>query len=306
MYLAEKAAACFDAYLSYGHGSAASAAGEFLPRAAGALVLTGAAACLAASSGGGMLPLAPLACGITGSFAVVVLLSLHRRYVRARREHRLFMPLTILPRKWKGKKEDRVNIVLLALAVTLLAVPAVFRVSGTGEWLIPKPHDVPDLNGFSRENLRRLWASGRDKSMPALPNFSDYLCHRAFQKGFFYGYVEELPLPDTKIALPRYREEGGVIKRTEDTLLTFDEIWYNQELERAEKPGIGNLLLCQGIAEISLETAWRVRVDEAWILRYTIIITLGLLLFFLVRAEFFLNFALFMKNFKIGRNQQEA
>jgi hypothetical protein len=303
VYLAEKAAACFDHYLSYGEGGPKSAVKNFFARAAGGVLPLATAVCLAAVSGGGMLPLAPLACGITASLALAVLLALHRRYVHARREHRLFIPLPILPRKWKGKSRIRMDIAPLVLALCLMAVPLIFRVSGAGAWLIPRPHDVADIGGFSRENLRRLWASGRDGDPP---DFSDYLCHRAFQQGFFYGYPEEFPLPDTKITLPRYREEDGGIKRTEDILLTFDEIWYNQELERAEKPGLGNLLFRQGTAKISLETAWRVRIDSAWVWRYALITALGLLLFLPVRAGIFLNSALFIKNFRMRRNHQEA
>jgi hypothetical protein len=305
VYLAEKAAACFDSYLLYGKGGPGSLLKDFLSRSAGGAVPLAAAVCLAALSGGGMLPLVPLACGLSGSLALAVLLALQRRSAHGRREHRLFMPLPILPRKWKGKNRRRVDMVPLVLALCLMAVPLVFRVSGAGAgaWLIPRPQDVPGINGFSRENLRRLWASGLDTG---IPDFSDYLCHRAFQQGFFYGYPEELPLPDAKITLPRYREEGGIIKRTEDTLLTFDEIWYNRELEKAEKSGLGNLLLRQGIAKISLETAWRVRMDSAWVSRYTIIVALGLAVFALLRAGLSLNFAPGAKNFKMRRNQQEA
>ncbi|MDR1625713.1 MAG: hypothetical protein LBT33_04155 [Spirochaetia bacterium] len=304
VHLTEKAVACFDGRLPpCGEGRPKSPLKDFLPRSADGAVPLAAAACLAGLSGGGMLPLVPLACGLAGSLALAFLLALHRRYACARREHRLFMPLPILPRKWKGKNRARADMAPLVLALCLMAVPPVFRASGAGAWLIPRPQEVPGISGFSRENLRRLWASGPDTG---IPDFSDYLCHRAFQQGFFYGYPEELPLPDTRITLPRYREEGETIKRTEDTLLTFDEIWYNQELERAESPGLANLLLRQGAAKISLETAWRVRMDSAWVLRYTLIVALGLLVFVLLRAGLSLDSALCMKNFKIRRKRQEA
>ncbi|MDR1315845.1 MAG: hypothetical protein LBK13_03130 [Spirochaetales bacterium] len=303
VYLAEKACACFDYYLFYGEGRIKPALRNFIPQAAAAAAPLATAAGLAAVCGAGSLRFVSLLCGITGSLALAAVLALHRRYAHSRREHRLFMPLPVLPRKWKGNQRGRTNPAPLVLALSLMAVPCIFMVSGTGLWLIPKPHEVPGLGGFSRENLRQLWASGRGGS---IPGFSDYLCHRAFQKGFFYGYPEEFPLPDVKITLPRYLEENGVLKRTEQTLLTFDEIWYKEELERAEKPGIGNLLLRQGIAEISLETAWRLRIDSAWVVRYALIITAGFLVFLLVRAGASLNLQPGMKNFKIGRNQQEA
>jgi hypothetical protein len=290
--------------MTYADGRPEFSIKEVFACSAGIVIPLCAALALVFTSGGGILPFIPLICGITGSLALAVLLVLRRQYIHTRREHRLFIPLPILPRKWKGKTPGGASgFVPLVLALCLLAVPAIFRISGEGSRLIPKPHEVSGISGFSRENLRQLWASGRDNS---LPDFSDYLCHRAFQQGFFYGYSGEFPLPDTKITLPRYREEEGVIKRTEDTLLTFDEIWYKKELEKAEKPGIGNLLLRQGVSKISLETAWRIQVDASWTLRYADIAALGLLPFLVITAGLILSSAPVMKNLKVRRNHQEA
>jgi hypothetical protein len=168
--------------------------------------------------------------------------------------------------------------------------------------MIPQPQEIPGISGFSRENLRQIWALQRGSS---LPDFSDYLCHRAFQQGFFYGYPPEFPLPGARVTLSRYSGENEVT-RTEDTLLTFDEIWYKEELEKAEKSGLGRLLLRQGASGVSLQTVWNVRVDGAWFARYILIIAAGLLPFLCMNAGFSPASPADVKIFKLRRNQQEA
>jgi hypothetical protein len=304
---AREAASFFDHYVYEGH----PASGFRLPaglarRAAAGAFLVCAAIALAVSSGGG-LSLIPLAAGLSGSAAAALLLAAHRRRARTRREHRLFVPLTILPRRWKEKKRGGRLLAPLALALCLLAVPLAFRFSGGGARMIPRPQEVPGISGFSRENLRQVWALRRGNT---LPDFSDYLCHRAFQQGFFYGAAQEsrlrdFPLPGAKITLPRYTD-GAPVTRREDTLLTFDEMWYKGELEKAEKSDFARLLLRQGVSGIALQSAWNVRVDGDWVARYVLIIAAGLAPFLFIHAGVSLTSVGDMKIFKFRRNQQEA
>jgi hypothetical protein len=301
VYCAEEAVSHFDHYVYTRGGAGFRTRGLCLRALAGAFLVC-AAVLLVVLSGAAALAFIPLACGLVGSFALTALLVLHRRRLRTRREHRLFVPLAILPQGWKTRTRGRADIVPLALVCCLMAVPLVFRLSGGLSELIPRPRPAAGISGFSRENLRQLWA----QDPGGLPDFSDYLCHRAFQEGFFYGYPPAFPLPGDRIVLPRYREEDGVVRRTEETLLTFDEIWYKKELEKAEEPGIANLLLRQGVSGISLQPASRVYVDSSWVLRYALVITLGLLPFMLVTAGFVFTPAFSMKTFKYRRNEQEA
>jgi hypothetical protein len=301
VYCAKEAASRFDDYV-YACGGGGFRTRGFCLRALAGGVLVCAAVLLAVFCGGAAGAFIPLACGLVGSFALTVLLALHRRRLRTRREHRLFVPLAILPGRWKAKTRGRADLVLLALVCCLLAVPLAFRLSGGLSELIPRPRAAAGISGFSRESLRQLWA----QDPGGLPDFSDYLCHRAFQEGFFYGYPQVFPLPGDRLSLPRYREENGVILRTEETLLTFDEIWYKKELEKAEEPGIANLLLRQGVSGISLQPASRVYVDSSWVLRYALLSALGLLPFLLMAAGGVGTPASFMKTFKYRRNEQEA
>ncbi|MDR1931416.1 MAG: hypothetical protein LBQ57_01210 [Spirochaetales bacterium] len=300
VYCAREAAAFFDRYVYDGEPGLSPA--DLIRGGLPCGFPVCAAAALALFSGGG-LALIPLAAGLAGSCAVVVLLASHRKRARRRREHRLFVPLTILPRRWKGKTRGGAARAPLALALCLLAVPLAFRFSSAGAGMIPRPHDVPGISGFSRENLRKLWALRKGGS---LPDFSDYLCHRAFQQGFFYGYPQEFPLPGTKITLPHYTGGEASVTRTETTLLTFNEVWYKEELEKAEKSGIGRLLLRQGASGISVEMAGNVRAGGFRIVRYVFIIAAGLAPFLLMTAGFSLNCSADMKIFKLRRNQQEA
>ncbi|MCL1818373.1 MAG: hypothetical protein FWG35_05525 [Spirochaetaceae bacterium] len=298
MRYAQDAAARFDQYAYAGKESPAGGSGNFRAgsMAWGVFPLCGAAA-LAAFSGGG-LTFVPLAAGLLGSFSLGGLLLFFRWRKRRGREHRLFIPLAILPPRWM--KKPRANPAWAALVCCLLAVPLALRFSGGGGQEIPRPRPVPGISSFSRESLRQLWLQGKG----GLPDFSDYLCHRAYQEGFFYGYPPEFPLPEDKLTLPRYSEEGASVRRTEETLLTFDEIWYKRELEEAEKPGIGKLLLLQGVSGIFPETIRRVRVDALWMLRYLLVVAASLLPFFAAGAGRI--FGSRGEIFSYGRNQQEA
>ncbi|MCL1818656.1 MAG: hypothetical protein FWG35_06970, partial [Spirochaetaceae bacterium] len=128
----------------------------------------------------------------------------------------------------------------------------------------------------------------------------------AYQQGFFYGYPPEFPLPETRVTLSRYRGEGVSVRRTEETLFTFDEIWYTKELEEAEKPGIGNLLLRQGLSGIFPETMRRVHVDALWMFRYLLVVTVSLLPFFAAGVGRIFGSASSSEIFRYRRNQQEA
>jgi hypothetical protein len=268
------------------------------------LILTGAAFLLVFLSGGGAPAFIPLAAGIAGSAVIGGLGVFYKRRRRARREHRLFIPLSILPKTWKSRVPGGRDTVPLIILCCLIAAPVVFRLSGQGgAEIIPKPRAVPEIDGFSRENLRRLWALRREDS-PA--DFSDYLCHRAFQQGFFYGYPLEFPLPGARISLPRFSGENGIIVRREETLLKYDETWYKKELEKAEKPGIGNLLLRQGVSQIALEPAWRISLDTFWVFRYGIIIAVVFIPLLFVTSGRIFSPVPFVKNLELRRNQQEA
>jgi hypothetical protein len=301
VYCAEETFAAFDNYVYFESGFWTR---SLMRRALAGGFLVLSAILLAAFCGGGALSFVPLACGFAGSIALAVLAALYRRYTRTHREHRLFMPLSILPRIWKGKKKrTRAELVPLVLVCCLLAAPLVFRLSGGAGQMIPKPHDVPGISGFSRENLRQLWALPREN---ALPDFSVYLCHRAYQQGFFYGYPPEFPLPDAKLILTHYTEEGRSIVKTEETLLTFGEMWYKGELEKAEKSPLGNLLLRQGVSGIAPDAVRHIGVDRAWVIRYALITAPGLLLFLFMTSGLALKRFPCVKNFKFRRNQQEA
>ncbi|MDR3200190.1 MAG: intracellular growth attenuator family protein, partial [Spirochaetales bacterium] len=118
---AREAASAFDHYVY--DGSPGFWTPALARRAASGGFLVCAALALAVFSGGGGLSFIPLAAGLAGSFSAAVLLALYRLRARRSREHRLFVPLTILPRRWKGKNRGRPALAPLALALCLLAVP---------------------------------------------------------------------------------------------------------------------------------------------------------------------------------------
>jgi hypothetical protein len=148
-----------------------------------------------------------------------------------------------------------------------------------------------------------LWLGGGDAR---LPDFSDYICHRAFQRGFFYGYSGDFPSLGAVVSLPRFSEDGGGVRRQEETLLIYDEIWYKEELQKAMEPGLGNLLSHQGAVGIGFEPIRRVSFDAFWFFRYGLIVAFGLSPLVFAGAGRAFRLVRFVKNSEFRRKQQEA
>ena len=156
---------------------------------------------------------------------------------------------------------------------------------------------------MSRENLRELWLANRGEK---LPDFSDYLSHRAFQQGFFYGFPQEFPAPEARVVISRFSVRDGRIVRGEDVLAKYDEAWYKGELKNAKESGLGALLYAQGSRGVSFESAGDTAMNAAYFVRYGIFVTLAYLpLLFAYRGARPGLTSLF-KSFTPRRKQQEA
>lgn len=82
-------------------------------------------------------------------------------------------------------------------------------------------------------------------SANGLPTLSDYLAHRAYQEGYFYGRSYGFPPPGERITLKRYSGEGLRIESKENTVKMFTDDWYGDIIAEARQNGIEQLLYAQ-------------------------------------------------------------
>lgn len=157
---------------------------------------------------------------------------------RFRRIHRLYQPLFFTAesrlRRLPAKRGILVGLMLLALPLAALSG------DGGSSWRLP----VPECRGgeISWKSLAVLWET---KNAGDLPNLADFLTHRAYQEGFFYGGSYDFPQPDGALKKTEFiSSDTGVLER-EVSLLEFTNSWYVDILGGAKKIGIPSLLLNQ-------------------------------------------------------------
>ncbi len=79
-----------------------------------------------------------------------------------------------------------------------------------------------------------------------LPDLTDYLKHRAFQEGYFYGRSYSFPEPGEKITVPVYRREGIEVFTRDKVVKMFTDEWYKDIIGFAYNNGVPRILLAQG------------------------------------------------------------
>jgi hypothetical protein len=252
----------------------------------------------------GLFSLIPLFFGIGGILASAVVLALFLAWKRDRVEHRLFIPISILPKGWRGTgKSWKKTATACVFCIILSAPPAVKLLQGRESDLVPRPVGLTGIHGLSREALIDLWVLRKEDT---LPDFADYVCHRAFQEGFLYGYPKEFPSEDARITLSRFAEPDGEILRVEETIAKYDEAWYKGVLKSAKKSGIGGLLFKQGSKGIVLGPAGHLTLNAWYFIRHCMIVTIMLLPLFFTSFGFAPELTSFIRSLELRRKQQEA
>lgn len=179
--------------------------------------------------------------GIVSLIMLLVYYLLLGNYINTR-EHRLFFLEPLVNRK-SSSSPFRVPQYLFPLML-LFILPAPY----VGGSLPPEPRPLPfpeePASSINWESLERLSRLKEDKD---LPNLSDYLTHRAYQEGFFYGRDYLFPESMEIIILSRYLRKNGKIEKEETVVKQFTEEWYAGIMEDAYKQGITRLLLKQEV-----------------------------------------------------------
>ena len=158
---------------------------------------------------------------------------------RFRRIHRLYRPL-LLRENPKARCLPLKRGILLGTVLLILPLAALLGGGDGGRWFLP----MPEIRGgkLSWENLEALW---EEDSPEDLPNLADFLTHRAYQEGFFYGGTYEFPRFGEALKSTRYTPGAAGIGEDEVALLEFTDRWYVDVLMGLGEGGITSLLLRQ-------------------------------------------------------------
>ncbi len=221
----------------------------------------------------------------------IVLLLEFRRYVD--QQHRLFYPLSL------GQKRSKLLLPLRTWAPAmgvLLFLPFLLDVSGGAMEGVRLPvpasgtgHGDEQAEISYRELYRTYqehW-NGQDYETVELPNLVDYLAHRAYQEGYFYGRSYGFPAPGERITLTTYSNAGQRVETKEKTVKLFTDDWYEDIIAEARENGIERLLYAQGVpveARIAAIDSLRITVKNQWG-HAAIVAVLSLFLFTVMRVN---------------------
>lgn len=164
---------------------------------------------------------------------------------KARSEHRLFIPLPIMRRTawgdWHNKYRTFTPGVLLLVFVPIVFSPIMDN--REGGIVLPVPESAPGAEFFDWEALEIL---SLDKGPEHLPDFSDYIAHRAFQQGFLYGRSYSRPIRNEQVFLSVFAENEWGIEKTVEIVKEFNDGWLEGELAVPPHLSYASLLLEQG------------------------------------------------------------
>lgn len=194
---------------------------------------------------------------LQGCVAALYLLREMRRYLR--QQHRLFYPISL------ERRHPRGNTLLPpvawgALLLLFLCLPfGTALIEGSGAAIrLPVPHSgaertqAPDETNrvLSFEDLYRI---AREQGLVGsddtgrLPGLKEYVAHRAYQEGYFYGRSYGFPRPGEEISIPVYAGGGTAIETEEKRVKLFTDAWYGDIIAQARQRGIERLLYAQGM-----------------------------------------------------------
>jgi len=157
-----------------------------------------------------------------------------------RRLHRLFHPLPLVYGGKMFKIPPLGKSALIAVSLALLPLSAALIIREY-DWELPLPETA--RGAISWENLAAEWDSPDPDRLPGL---QDFLAHRAFQEGFFYGGGYEFPRAGDKITRSRFTIQNEKVVEEELNLVDFDNEWFVSSLDPSSVSGIPLILLSQG------------------------------------------------------------
>ncbi|GEM_PF-2390214 len=234
------------------------------------------------------------------SLGIGIELILVQLYRLSLREHRIFLPLPILPIHWKETKRSVLFgcLILLSVAPLLYVLPTPDR-----QLQVPSPRGSSIQWFFgTRSVYRDLWVL--HKKDP-LPNLSDFMVHVKYQRDFPFGATYDFPSPDEELSYPRFREEGGKLTFWKETIVKYDQTWYKQTLHRAKQDRLGNLFYRQGVRTTVWEPIFK-RLSGTQLFLYYAIVLLVATSYYRIRMPLMNKPIRWILGVITRRKQQEA
>ena len=168
------------------------------------------------------------------------------------REHRLFIPLSILGsgRKTPAARSFPRFVPVLVFAMLIAPTTAV-SLASSGSVRVPVFQSLTENGRLTRKTIEELWIRRKAES---LPDLADYFSHRAFQDGFLYGRKYGFPAADEELYLPVFNGTfGEKLHEMKKPVLRFDTEWFDNALNDIPPAGIEQLLISQKTAGFAAE-----------------------------------------------------
>jgi|GEM_PF-6856940 len=192
----------------------------------------------------GLFGALPLFTGTIGTAAITLASWLAIRFMRSRRDHRIFHPVPILPVSAAVRRKYALWPTLPLIFVIVLFAPL------TGNMLphpdapvLPRPEKGTANTAFTFHQIRTRFAAKNDSS---LPDISDYVAHRAYQRGLLFGQPYGVPSEGRTITLSHYNQRDGKLLKSEETVMVYNDAWLRSALAEAPPGSLQQLLISQG------------------------------------------------------------
>ncbi len=132
-------------------------------------------------------------------------------------------------------------------AFLILVTPLMPVFFGYGDSvLIPVPVGGKKSNSFPWRCPGGSVGISENNGIKELPDICDFITHRAYQKGYFFGFPYRLPEKNEKILLSTFQLDGNLIKKSKKEFFRFSPEWLNDILSNLHS-GIPLMLKNQDI-----------------------------------------------------------
>ncbi|MFW6364250.1 MAG: hypothetical protein ACOC0D_10430 [Spirochaeta sp.] len=168
-----------------------------------------------------------------------------------RRDHRLFVPLSLLPKRASGYAllDSAPFILVLAAGIIFSAVLGDGTNGRPGWQALKLPQPVEEYDAGSIDELIAQTGDLQEDS-ERLPHLGDFLSHRAYQEGYAYGRSYGYPTIDEEVRLYAAVRDGQRFVAHEETRIRFTQEWFSDTVQRGGPDNIENLLRRQGVGRM--------------------------------------------------------
>ncbi len=167
-----------------------------------------------------------------------------------RRDHTIFMPLSLRPR---SGREIAIPEAAPVFVVVVLGLVFAFLLGGSlgglpGMQPLQLPQPVSQTEHCSLPELfQKVQSEEVDRSM-YLPTLAEYLAHRSFQQSMLYGAEYGFPEPGQTINLMGSEREGSEMRTVAHTVVSYESGWDSAMLEDIHPDSIEAIMMEHGLS----------------------------------------------------------